>query len=80
VLAVTAVPDEKKGERLVVIYTRGATDAGVLQRHLAESGLPNLWKPSRDRYIEVESLPILGTGKLDLKGLKEIALAADSLA
>ncbi|MBU5612141.1 acyl-[ACP]--phospholipid O-acyltransferase [Geomonas azotofigens] len=76
VLAVTAVPDEKKGERLVVIYTRGATDAATLARLLSESELPNLWKPARDGFIEVESLPILGTGKLDLKGLKDLALAA----
>ncbi|WP_129128070.1 acyl-[ACP]--phospholipid O-acyltransferase [Geomonas oryzae] len=76
VLAVTAVPDEKRGERLVVVYTRGATDAATLSRHLSESELPNLWKPGRDGFVEVESLPILGTGKLDLKGLKEIALAA----
>ncbi|MBJ6748978.1 acyl-[ACP]--phospholipid O-acyltransferase [Geomonas anaerohicana] len=76
ILAVTAVPDEKKGERLVVIYTRGTTDAATLARLLSESELPNLWKPGRDGYIEVESLPILGTGKLDLKGLKELALAA----
>ena len=76
VLAVTAVPDEKKGEKLVVIFTRGATDAETLQRHLAESTLPNLWKPARDCYLEVEALPMLGTGKLDLKGLKELALAA----
>ncbi|BCG45547.1 Lysophospholipid transporter LplT / 2-acylglycerophosphoethanolamine acyltransferase/Acyl-[acyl-carrier-protein] synthetase [Citrifermentans bremense] len=75
VLAVTAVPDEKKGEKLVVVYTRGATDAGALQRHLAESALPNLWKPARDCYLEVENLPMLCTGKLDLKGLKELALA-----
>ncbi|MBU5635212.1 acyl-[ACP]--phospholipid O-acyltransferase [Geomonas sp. Red69] len=76
VLAVTAVPDEKKGERLVVVYTRGTTDAADLSRLIAESELPNLWKPARDGFIEVESLPILGTGKLDLKGLKELALAA----
>jgi len=75
VLAVTAVPDEKKGERLVVIYTKGATDAETLQRHMSESALPNLWKPGRDCYIEVDCLPILGSGKLDLKRLKEIALA-----
>lgn len=75
VVAVTAVPDEKKGERLVVIYTRGTTDAETLHHKLSESALPNLWKPGRDCYVEVESLPILGTGKLDLKGLKEIALA-----
>ncbi|ABL00958.1 acyl-[ACP]--phospholipid O-acyltransferase [Pelobacter propionicus] len=74
VLAVTAVPDEKKGERLVVIYTRGTTDAETLQRHLSECSLPNLWKPGRDGYIEVENLPVLGSGKLDLKRLREIAL------
>jgi acyl-[acyl-carrier-protein]-phospholipid O-acyltransferase / long-chain-fatty-acid--[acyl-carrier-protein] ligase len=76
VLAVTAVPDEKKGEKLVVIYLKGATDAQTLQRHLCESALPNLWKPGRDSYLEVENLPMLGTGKLDLKGLKALALAA----
>ncbi len=77
VVAVTAVPDDKKGERLVVLYSRDtAVDAEILQRHMAESSLPNLWKPGRDCYVEVECLPILGTGKLDLKGIKEIALAA----
>ncbi|WP_224984354.1 acyl-[ACP]--phospholipid O-acyltransferase [Geomonas agri] len=76
ILAVTAVPDEKKGERLVVIYTRGTTDAATLAQLISESELPNLWKPGRDGFVEVESLPILGTGKLDLKGLKELALAA----
>jgi acyl-[acyl-carrier-protein]-phospholipid O-acyltransferase / long-chain-fatty-acid--[acyl-carrier-protein] ligase len=76
VVAVTAVPDEKKGEKLVVLYAREAADPETLQRHMAESSLPNLWKPGRDCYVEVENLPILGTGKLDLKGIKEIALAA----
>lgn len=76
VVAVTAVPDERKGERLVVVYTKGTADAETLHRHLSESALPNLWTPGRDCYVEVESLPILGTGKLDLKGVKEVALAA----
>jgi acyl-[acyl-carrier-protein]-phospholipid O-acyltransferase/long-chain-fatty-acid--[acyl-carrier-protein] ligase len=76
VVAVTSVPDEKKGERLVVLYAREAADVETLQRHMSESSLPNLWKPGRDCYVEVESLPILGTGKLDLKGIREIALAA----
>ncbi|MBJ6723332.1 acyl-[ACP]--phospholipid O-acyltransferase [Geomesophilobacter sediminis] len=76
VVAVTSVPDERKGEKLVVLYVKGATDAASLQLMLTESTLPNLWKPGRDCYIEVEGLPILGAGKLDLKGLKEIALAA----
>jgi acyl-[acyl-carrier-protein]-phospholipid O-acyltransferase/long-chain-fatty-acid--[acyl-carrier-protein] ligase len=76
VVAVTAVPDERKGERLMVIYTPEAGDADTLHRLLAESTLPNLWRPGRDCYVPVESLPVLGTGKLDLRGVKEIALAA----
>ncbi|HEY6873790.1 MAG TPA: acyl-[ACP]--phospholipid O-acyltransferase [Geobacteraceae bacterium] len=76
VVAVTAVPDDRKGERLVVLYTRGETDGETLHRLMGESTLPNLWKPGRDCYLEVEALPVLGTGKLDLKGISEIARAA----
>ncbi|ACM18452.1 (acyl)-sn-glycerol-3-phosphate acyltransferase and acyl-(acyl carrier protein) ligase, major facilitator superfamily domain-containing [Geotalea daltonii FRC-32] len=76
VLAVTAVPDEKKGEKLVVVYAKDAADGETLHRLLAESNIPNLWKPGRDCYVAVEDLPMLGSGKLDLKGLKEIALTA----
>jgi acyl-[acyl-carrier-protein]-phospholipid O-acyltransferase/long-chain-fatty-acid--[acyl-carrier-protein] ligase len=76
VVAVTSIPDEKKGERLVVLYSQeAATNAETLQRHMAESSLPNLWKPGRDCYVAVDTLPILGSGKLDLKGIKEIALS-----
>lgn len=75
VLAVTSVPDDKRGERLMVVFAREATDAEALHRLMSESVLPNLWKPGRDCYIAVDALPILGTGKLDLKGLKDIALA-----
>ncbi|MCL2760658.1 MAG: acyl-[ACP]--phospholipid O-acyltransferase [Desulfuromonadales bacterium] len=75
VVAVTSVPDEKKGEKLVVIFTKEAGDAGSLQRYMSESSLPNLWKPGKECYFEVEALPILGSGKLDLKGVKDIALA-----
>jgi acyl-[acyl-carrier-protein]-phospholipid O-acyltransferase/long-chain-fatty-acid--[acyl-carrier-protein] ligase len=76
VLAVTAVPDEKRGEKLVVVFTETASDADTLHRLITESELPNLWKPGRDCYLGVEGLPFLGTGKLDLKGLREIAMAA----
>ena len=75
VLAVTAIPDEKKGERLVVVHTL-KEDAlkGCLEK-LAKSDLPALWKPRPDQFIYVEKLPYLGTGKLDLRKLREIAQA-----
>jgi len=74
--AVTAVPHEKKGERLVVLHKplpAGITVDDVLQK-LSDSDLPNLWIPSRDSFCEVEQIPLLGTGKLDLKAVKELAL------
>jgi acyl-[acyl-carrier-protein]-phospholipid O-acyltransferase/long-chain-fatty-acid--[acyl-carrier-protein] ligase len=73
VVAVTALPDEKRGEKLVLVYVKEATDAETLQKHLAESALPNLWKPGPESYLAVEALPVLGTGKMDLQSLKELA-------
>jgi acyl-[acyl-carrier-protein]-phospholipid O-acyltransferase / long-chain-fatty-acid--[acyl-carrier-protein] ligase len=45
----------------------------ILQE-LSGSGLPNLWLPARDSFLEVDDIPHLGTGKVDLKGLKTLAL------
>jgi acyl-[acyl-carrier-protein]-phospholipid O-acyltransferase/long-chain-fatty-acid--[acyl-carrier-protein] ligase len=73
-LAVTAVPDEKKGERLIVLHTKLTKGVDELRRGLSDAGLPNLFIPSADSFIEVESIPILGTGKLDLRALKKLAL------
>jgi acyl-[acyl-carrier-protein]-phospholipid O-acyltransferase/long-chain-fatty-acid--[acyl-carrier-protein] ligase len=75
VLAVTSIPDEKRGEKLVVIHTPEAGDGAALHGLLAESELPNLWKPSKECFVAVEALPLLGTGKLDLRGVREVALA-----
>lgn len=74
--AVTAVPDEKKGERLIVLHLPDQGDIDAVRTALAEEkGLPNLFIPSRDSFLEVPQLPILGTGKLDLKGIKDLALS-----
>ena len=75
-LTVTAVPDAKKGERLIVLYQSGGLPCGVeeLLQELSDAGLPNLWLPSRESFYEVEGIPLLGTGKLDLKGIKQMAL------
>lgn len=80
VLAVTAVPDEKKGERLVLLYTDEAGDADRVRQAVEACDLPNLWKPARDACFRIEALPVLGTGKLDLKGLKEQAKALTGTA
>lgn len=71
---VTSVPDERKGERLIVIHKPLAKPLDEVYAALSTSGLPNLWLPSRDSFMQVEEIPVLGTGKLDLKGLKTLAL------
>jgi len=74
VLAVAAVPDEKRGERLVVLYLPEIEPrlAGLFAA-LPKRGIPNLWVPDRRDCYPVEALPVLGSGKLDLKGLSDIA-------
>lgn len=74
-VAVTAVPDARKGERLVVVHTALELTSQEICQRLGGEGLPNIWIPSPDSFIQVEAIPHLGTGKLDLKGLKDLALA-----
>ena len=74
VFAVTGIPDEKKGERLAVLHTLDETRIPEILSQLAADGLPNLFIPSRANFVKVEALPVLGTGKMDLRGLKRIAI------
>jgi acyl-[acyl-carrier-protein]-phospholipid O-acyltransferase/long-chain-fatty-acid--[acyl-carrier-protein] ligase len=71
--AVTALPDEKKGERLAVLTTFDLARVPALLEQLAASGLPNLFLPKRDAFARVDAIPVLGTGKVDLQALKRIA-------
>ncbi len=75
-LAVTSVPDEKKGERLIVLHKQLPISVAEVLKQLGSRDLPNLWIPSADSFLEVENIPLLGTGKLDLKAIKDQALAA----
>jgi len=72
-LCVTAVPDSKKGERLIVLHRKLPVDIEQVLLELKAAGLPNLFLPARDAFYEVDAIPLLGTGKLDLKGAKELA-------
>ena len=71
---VTSVPDGKKGERLVVLHTLAPDELRPVLGRLGETGLPNLWIPRPNQFFAVEELPHLGTGKLDLRRVKEMAL------
>jgi acyl-[acyl-carrier-protein]-phospholipid O-acyltransferase/long-chain-fatty-acid--[acyl-carrier-protein] ligase len=75
VFAVTAVPDAKKGERLAVLHTLDEARLPGVVAQLGEGGLPNLFIPRPEQFLRVEQLPVLGTGKIDLRAVKKIALA-----
>lgn len=70
---VTSAADEKKGERLVVLHKLADDQLAACLEKLAGCDLPNLWKPKADAFVRVESFPLLGTGKLDLRKVKEMA-------
>lgn len=75
-VAVTAVPDPARGERIVVVHAPLPTTPAELCRQLARAGEPRIFLPSPDSFVEVERLPTTGAGKLDLRRVREIALAA----
>ncbi len=74
VFVVTAVPDERKGERLMVLHTVPEDKLQETLELFAKCDLPALWRPRPDQFLRVEKLPYLGTGKLDLRKARELAL------
>jgi acyl-[acyl-carrier-protein]-phospholipid O-acyltransferase/long-chain-fatty-acid--[acyl-carrier-protein] ligase len=67
---VTGIPDEQRGERLVAFYTCPNVPPTELWRSLADTQLPKLWLPKRENIYQIDALPTLGTGKLDLVAVK----------
>lgn len=73
VFAVTSVPDDRKGEILAVLHTVDEEKIPEILDKMANMELPNLFIPKKDKFVKVEKIPVLGTGKVDLKGIKETA-------
>ena len=75
VCVVTSVPDERKGEQLAVLHTKLPITVDELCEKLKAADLPNLWVPRRDRFHEIDAIPVLGSGKVALSEAKRIAAA-----
>ena len=71
---VTSIADEQKGERLVAFYNRDGVTGEELWKKLNESDLPKLWIPKRENLYPIDAMPILGSGKVDLKKIKALAI------
>jgi acyl-[acyl-carrier-protein]-phospholipid O-acyltransferase/long-chain-fatty-acid--[acyl-carrier-protein] ligase len=72
---VTGVPDATKGERLVAFYTDPDLSPQQIWQRLCQTNLPRLWLPKRDDLQFAASIPTLGTGKVDLRAVRQLALA-----
>ena len=77
-VAVVGLPDEKKGESIALLSTIAGEaleqEAIDLRYRLLDQGIPSLWCPKQ--IIPVEQIPILASGKLDIKACENLALAA----
>ncbi len=69
-VVVTGIPDDKRGENLVILTTL-SIDQTELRQKLMAMGLPNLWIPKVIK--RVAAIPLLATGKLDLRGCQRLA-------
>ena len=77
-IVITGVPDAEKGEALVLISTVPGPPEHLeiveLRYRLIDRGVPNLWIPKK--MIRVEDIPVLASGKLDIKACEVIARKA----
>ena len=70
--AVVAVPDKRRGERIVLVTTEDEADANALRRHGKQSGIAELMVPSD--IIMVPEIPLLGSGKTDYVATRRLAI------
>ena len=70
---VTSVPDETRGERLVAFFTDPLVQPHELWERLCRTELPRLWLPKREDLRFAEAIPSLGTGKVDLRAVRQLA-------
>ena len=71
IFAITGIKDDAKGESLVLFATIDI-DLNWLAKELRAQGIPNLWIPKK--LMKVDEIPLLGTGKLDLKKIADLAV------
>src|SRR5436189_906346 len=70
IVAIVGVQDKAKGEALVLLSAVDV-DLAQLRKKLHDAGVPNLWIP---KHVQrVDAIPVLASGKLDLKKCNEVA-------
>lgn len=73
-LAIMGVQDESKGEALVLLVATDV-DLAQLRDKLRDAGVPNLWIPKK--VCRVDAIPVMASGKLDLRACQDLAASAN---
>lgn len=74
VVAVTALPHETKGEQIIVLHRELPLTPKEIIDAMINENVPRIWIPQQSGFFAVDSIPVLGTGKLDLAALKQKAV------
>lgn len=64
------VPDERKGEQLVLVTSNQDAELTSVSKRMRDDGLPELWAPKQ--ILTVEEIPVLGTGKVDFAATRQL--------
>ncbi|GAA2863140.1 acyl-[acyl-carrier-protein]-phospholipid O-acyltransferase/long-chain-fatty-acid--[acyl-carrier-protein] ligase [Aminobacter niigataensis] len=76
--AAVAVPDKRKGERIVLVTTAGNADPETLRLYGKQAGAADLMVPHD--IIKVREIPVLGSGKTDYVAARHMAIERLGLA
>ena len=71
-IAATCLPDQRKGEKIVLLATNNNLDKNQLKKLLSDAKVNPLYYPAQ--VLMVEEIPKLGSGKTDFGATKKIAL------
>jgi acyl-[acyl-carrier-protein]-phospholipid O-acyltransferase / long-chain-fatty-acid--[acyl-carrier-protein] ligase len=77
VIAIVGIQDEAKGEALILLATVDV-DLAQLRDRLRDAGVPNLWIPKK--VCRIDSIPVLASGKLDLKKCQDRAIETQPIS
>src|SRR6266446_6023040 len=76
-VAIVGVQDESKGEALILLAGVDV-DLAQLRDKLRDAGVPNLWIPKK--VCRIDSIPVLASGKLDLKKCQDRAFETQAIS
>jgi acyl-[acyl-carrier-protein]-phospholipid O-acyltransferase/long-chain-fatty-acid--[acyl-carrier-protein] ligase len=68
-IVATVLSDPQKGERIIIAHVEDLAVEDLLKA--LQATLPPLWIPGRNSFVQLDTIPLLSTGKLDLQGVKQ---------